>query len=235
MSLFSYHLVELSFASALKSLFVPLKVTQVNGLIHSETMSVMKLGSSIFSITRIFSKKVVFFAQWENESALTLFLNENNFGKKLAKGWYVKLQFLRQWGKFDGFKTKEFNTEAINHVNTPVVAVTIARMKYTEIPRFLKWGKPVEKLVRDHKGTTLSLASIRYPNTVSTFSIWINQQEMTNMVYGHNEIPEPRRHINAMKENERKKFHFEFATYRFKTISEHGSWNNQRHFIPYKR
>jgi len=107
MSLFSYHLVELSFASALKSLFVPLKVTQVNGLIHSETMSVMKLGSSIFSITRIFSKKVVFFAQWENESALTLFLNENNFGKKLAKGWYVKLQFLRQWGKFDGFKTKE--------------------------------------------------------------------------------------------------------------------------------
>lgn len=114
----------------------------------------------------------------------------------------------------------------------PVVAVTIARMKYTQIPRFLRWGRPVEKQVRDNIGTTLSLASIRYPNTVSTFSIWNTQKEMIDMVHGHSKMPQPKRHVNAMKERNRKDFHFEFTTLRFKPIAEYGEWNNKRNYIP---
>ena len=115
--------------------------------------------------------------------------------------------------------------------NEPVVAVTIARMKYLEIPRFLRWGRPVEKLVRDHTGTTISLASIRYPNIVSTFSIWKTQKEMTDMVQGHSKMPQPERHNDAMKERNRKDFHFEFTTLRFKPISEHGKWDGKHNFI----
>jgi hypothetical protein len=113
-----------------------------------------------------------------------------------------------------------------------VVAVTIARMKPLEVPRFIHWGRPVEKLVRDHPGTTLALASYSFPNTVSTFSIWKTEKEMTNMVHGHSAIPKPKRHSNAMKERERKNFHFEFTTLRFRPIAEFGTWKGQKNFIP---
>ena len=36
----------------------------------------------------------------------------------------------------------------------------------------LRWGRPVERFVRDHPGTTLALAAFRPPHTVSTFSVW---------------------------------------------------------------
>jgi hypothetical protein len=76
------------------------------------------------------------------------------------------------------------------------------------------------------------MASIRLPRTVSTFSIWKSQQEMTEMVQGHSKVPQPKRHFNAMKERDRKDFHFEFTTLRFKPISEYGEWNGVSNYIP---
>lgn len=55
---------------------------------------------------------------------------------------------------------------------------------------------------------------------------------MTNMVHGHSAMPKPKRHSDAMKERERKDFHFEFTTLRFKPISEFGSWKNKENYIP---
>lgn len=234
MSVFSYHIVKLSFFDAFKAILFPLKAANENGLIYAETMSVMTLGSPIYSLSRIFNNKIIVFAQWKNETAINQFLESNNFGKKLAKGWHVRLEFLRQWGKISGFQTINLKAETENE-NAPVVAVTIARMKYFEIPRFIRWGRPVEKLVRDHSRTTLSLASIRYPNVVSTFSIWKTQKEMTDMVFGHTKMPQPKRHINAMTERNRKDFHFEFTTLRFKPIAEYGYWDGNSEFIPTKK
>lgn len=231
MSVFSYHIVKLPFLTAIKIMIFPIKKDHIEGLIYAETMSLMTLGSPIYSLTRFFNTKIVVFAQWENENAINQFLVSHHFGKKLAKGWHVRLAFLRQWGKISGFQLPELSA-ATDKENAPVVAVTIARMKYTEIPRFIKWGRPVEKLVRDHAGTTIALASVRYPNIISTFSIWKTQKEMTDMVFGHSKMPQPKRHINAMKERDRKDFHFEFTTLRFKPIAEYGKWNNEAQFIP---
>ena len=229
MSIFSFHIIELPFFSALKAMIFPLKRNKEIGLIHAETMTIMKLGSSILSFSRFFNTRIVVFAQWEDEASIDHFLQSDGFGRQLANGWYLRLEFLRQWGRISGY---EIPGRQIEFVNGPVVAVTLARMKYTEIPRFIMWGRPVEKLVRDHKGTTLSLASIRHPNTVSTFSIWKSQKEMTDMVQGHSKMPQPKRHIDAMRERDRKDFHFEFTTLRFRPISEHGTWNMRTNFVP---
>lgn len=105
-------------------------------------------------------------------------------------------------------------------------------MKYAQVPRFLRWGRPVEKQVRDDGGTTLALASVRYPNLISTFSIWKTQQAMTDMVWGHSKSLQPKRHINAMKERDRKNFHFEFTTLRFRPLSEFGAWKDKNDYIP---
>ncbi|OEK08269.1 hypothetical protein A8C32_02090 [Flavivirga aquatica] len=231
MNIFSYHLVKIPYNLAIKGLFSDSINKKTKGLIHSEYMTAMTLGSPIISSSRFLIKQVAIFAQWENEYALENYLREEKFGKILAKGWHVRLEFIREWGKISGYKIPK-QKAILENESSPVVAVTIARMKPFAIPRFLRWGRPVEKLVRDHSGTLLSLASIRLPNTVSTFSIWKTEKEMTNMVHGHSDMSKPKRHSNAMKERERKSFHFEFTTLRFKPISEFGFWNGQENFIP---
>jgi len=230
-NLFTYHLLRLSFLSSVKSVVFSINSSKINGLIHAETMTAMELGSSVFAPTRLFSRTIVVFAQWNDENALNQFLQTNSFGKRLSKSWYLRLKFIRQWGAISHFDIPKFEVEIPNE-KQPVVAVTLARMKYSEIPRFLRWGKPVEKLVRDHSGTTLSLASIRYPNLISTFSIWKSQKEMSEMVFGHSKMPQPKRHFDAMKERNRKDFHFEFTTLRFIPISEHGTWNGKSNYLP---
>ena len=230
MSIFTYHLVKTSISSSLRILFSNLNSKNIKGLIHAEQMTAMTLGSAIFSPKRMLIKEIVVFAQWESESDIDNFLNENIIGKTLAKGWHTRLTFVRQWGKLAAFNLTNIPYQ-INE-NAPVVAVTIARMKLLAIPRFLKWGRPVEKLVRDHPGTTLSLASIRFPNTISTFSIWKKESDMVQMVHGHSNVPQPKRHSDAMKERERKDFHFEFTTLRFIPISEFGEWNGKSNLIP---
>jgi hypothetical protein len=232
MRFFSYHLVKISYVAALKALVFPLKAEKVPGLIHAETMTVMTLGSPVFSLSRMLVRQVALFAQWENEESLAHFLTHNRFGKTLNKGWHTRLVFVRQWGTISGFDLPVHPDLPPDISEGPVVAVTIARMRLPEIPRFIRWGRPVEELVRDHPGTTLSLASISFPRTVSTFSIWKSQKEMTDMVHGHSAVPRPKRHINAMKERDRKDFHFEFTTLRFRPVGEYGMWNGQRHFIP---
>ncbi|RYD97635.1 MAG: hypothetical protein EOP54_10280 [Sphingobacteriales bacterium] len=231
MSVFSYHLVKTSLLSALKTILLPPKPVQIPGLVHLECMNCMTLGSAVFSPSRMLLQQVAVFAQWENEAALDQFLAQNRLGKIVSKGWHLRLEFMRQWGSISGFKIPEATIDP-DTPEAPVVAITIARMKLPEVPRFIRWGRPVEKLVRDHPGTTLSLAAIRLPRVVSTFSIWKSQKEMTDMVRGHSMVPQPKRHLDAMKERDRKDFHFEFTTLRFRPIAEYGSWKGQTNYLP---
>jgi hypothetical protein len=230
-SIFSYHLVELPFFIAAKRIFWNPISKSTKGLIHSEYMSAMTLGSPIYSTSRFLIGQIAVFMQWENETALENYLEQDSFGRVLAKSWHVRLSLIREWGKFSGFKIPDKKDE-LESPNSPVVAVTIARMKPLAVPRFIHWGRPVEELVRDHPGTTLSLASVKFPNTVSTFSIWKTEKEMTDMVHGHSAVKNPKKHSNAMKERERKDFHFEFTTLRFKPLAEFGEWKGKSNFIP---
>lgn len=229
MTISSFHLVRIPLWLAIKGLFINLINKKTKGLIYSEYMTSMTLGAPILSYSRFQIKEIAIFAQWENEQDLENFLDNHNFGKRLKKGWHVRLGFMRDWGKIKGFKIPQ-EKKVLETPNSPVVAVTIARMKPFAIPRFLHWGRPVEKLVRDHSGTLLSLASFKFPNTISTFTIWKNEQEMNNMVHGHSKMPRPKRHSDAMKERARKNFHFEFTTLRFKPLSEFGHWKNKENY-----
>lgn len=95
-------------------------------------------------------------------------------------------------------------------------------------PRFLRWGKPVERLVAGHPAAVFSTAALRPPRTFSTFSIWRTVREMTEMVHGHSDVPEAETHAVAMVEQRRKDFHYESAFMRFRPLSEHGTWQGRR-------
>lgn len=231
MSIFSFHLARVPVITSIEALISPPEPKDVAGLIHAECMTCMTLGSEIFSPSRMLLRQIAVFAQWENEMAIDNFLSSTGLGKKLNTGWHTRLQYRRQWGYISEFAIPKETGEPTD-VAGPVVAVTIARMRLPQVPRFIKWGRPTEQLVRDHPGTTLALAAIRLPRTVSTFSVWQSQKEMEDMVRGHSAVPDPKRHADAMKERNRKDFHFQFTTLRFKPISEYGTWNGRTNIIP---
>ena len=191
----------------------------------------MQLGSPILSPARMQLGNLAIFASWDDERALDTFLEQTDLGRTLEEGWHVRLEFLRRWGHvvaLDGLPQKVGDLDP----SAPVVAVTLARLKLPQVPRFLRWGKPVERLVRDHPGHTLALAAMRPPRTICTFSVWRSQREMTDMVHGRSSVPGAERHAAAMVERERKGFHREFTTLRFRALAEHGAWEGRRDVVP---
>lgn len=189
----------------------------------------MELGSPVYSPARMQLTNLAVFSAWESEAAIDDFLASSQLGQRLASGWHLRMNFLRRWGSVKELADLPEEASPSDPEET-VAAFTLARLKLPEVPRFIRWGKPVERLVRDHPASIFSTASIRLPRTVSTFSIWRTQREMAEMVHGHSPIKNPERHAKAMKERSRKDFHFEFTTLRFRPISEHGSWQGRSNF-----
>ena len=233
MSICSFHLARVPVSTTIGALLRPPSAASVAGLVHAECMTRMTLGALVVSPSRLQPRHLAMFASWKDEGSLDAFLAGTSLGGRLASGWHVRLEFLRQWGQLEALGEFPPPTNK-DFTDGPVVAVTIARMKLMHVPRFIRWGRPVEALVRDHPGKTLALAAIRFPRTVSTFSIWNSKLEMTAMVHGHSQMPQPDRHSRAMVERERKNFHFEFTTLRFRPISEHGVWDGRRSLVPWE-
>jgi hypothetical protein len=231
MSIFTFHLAKTNLRTAAKALWRPPTAEKVSGLNHAECMARMTLGAPALSPSRLQLRHLVMFAAWESDAAIDDFLGGTKLGRALATGWHVRLAFKRRWGhigEFDGL------AESVGEQDpaAPVVAVTLARMKLPQVARFIRWGRPVESLVRDHPGTTFAMAAMRLPRTVCTFSVWRSQREMDDMVHGRSSVPQPKRHAAAMEERRRKDFHFQFTTLRFKALAEHGEWEGRSDIVP---
>jgi hypothetical protein len=230
-AVFTFHYANTGIGTTVGALVRPPAAKHVPGLIHAECMAMMTLGAPILSPQRMQLRRLVVFAAWESDAAIDDFLTGTPLGRALAAGWHVRMAFLRRWGhisEFDGLAENigEQDPEA------PVIAVTLARMKLPQVPRFIRWGRPVEELVRDDPRKTLALAAMRLPRTVSTFSVWKSQREMIEMVRGDSPVPQPERHAAAMAERRRKDFHFEFTTLRFRPIAEYGEWEGRTGIVP---
>lgn len=231
MTVHTFHLAALPAAAGARALLRPPTPATVPGLDHAECLSLMRLGAPVVSPDRLQLRRLAVFAQWRDEDAVEGFLAQDPLGRHLARGWHVRLEFLRRWSTLaalPGLPARAGDWAP----DEPVVAVTLARMRLLEVPRFLRWGRPVERLVRDHPATTLALAAFRPPHTISTFSVWRTVEEMEEMVRGRSAVPDPQRHSVAMAERARRDFHHEFATYRFRPLSEHGAWEGRSGIVP---
>lgn len=228
MSVHSFHLAAMAPRSTLGAFLRP---PSASGLRHIEVLAGMELGAPVLSPRRMQLRHLAVFAEWTDEAALEACLATRPFGRALGAGWHVRLQFTRRWG----------SVRQLSHLpaeigrtdpGEPVVAVTLARTRLPELPRFIHWGRPVERQVRDHPEVTLALAGMRPVRTVSTFSVWTSARAMTAMVFGREDGEAASRHSAAMAERERRDFHHEFTTLRFRPLSEHGSWRGRSDFVP---
>jgi hypothetical protein len=231
MNVFTFHLAKLPVVTTLSAFTRPPTGRGVTGLVHAECLTRMTLGAPILSPARLQLGHFAMFAAWESTDAIEDFLARAPLGRALAGGWHVRMTFQRRWGSvraLAGIPEQVGDQDPA----APVIAVTLARLKLPQVPRFIRWGRPVEQLVRDHPGRALALAAIRLPRTISTFSVWTSQREMIEMVRGRGAVPRPDRHAAAMAERERKDFHREFTTLRFRPLSEHGAWEGRTRIVP---
>ena len=231
MNVFSFHLAECGIAATLLALARPPRSHSTSGLVHAECMVPMTLGRPVALPWRYRPHQIAVIAAWQTEDAIDDFLRSCRLGRALAMGWHVRMEFVRRWGhvsELDGLSrvARELDDRQ------PVVAVTLARLRVSQALRFIRWGKPVEEQVRDDPATTIALAAMRPVGTLSTFSIWQTQQAMTDMVRGRSAAPAAHRHARAMQERNRKDFHHEFTTLRFRPISEHGCWQGKDRLLP---
>ncbi|PZF96409.1 hypothetical protein C1I93_13985 [Micromonospora endophytica] len=219
----SFHLALLPPALTLRTLR---RGPRAAGLRHAECFPLMRLGSPVLSVERMQLRRLAMFAEWDDASALERFLADDDLGRRLADGWHVRLQYLRRYGEvaaLAGLPVQAGRSDP----EEPIVAVTLARLKLLELPRFLKWGRPVERLVAGHPGATFATAAMRPPHTFSTFTIWRSVREMTDMVHGRSAVPQAHTHNVAMAEQHRRDFHHESAFMRFRPLSEHGTWEGR--------
>ncbi|MEN9361681.1 MAG: hypothetical protein RL095_3216 [Verrucomicrobiota bacterium] len=228
MNLFTYGFAEVPLGLAWRSMYG--QALRVPGLVHAELLWQMELGSPILSRRRMQLGQLAMFAAWEGPEAIDAFLAGDSLGRHFQAGWHVRMKFLRRWGlisEFDGLSqvAGEADPEA------PVVAVTLARMRLLQVPRFLRWGRPVEAFVRDHPGVLHASAAMRLPRSIATFSVWARPQDMLDMVHGRGRIEHPHLHAAAMRERERQDFHHQFTTLRFQPLEEQGSWHGRSTFL----
>jgi hypothetical protein len=228
MSIHSFHLARVPLRTTLSAFA---RRPAAPGLDRVEVLAGMRLGAPVVSRHRMRLRHLAVFAEWTDEAALDAFLSGHPLGRALATGWHVRLAYLRRWGAVRAFDHLPADTGRTDPAE-PVVAVTLARMRLPELPRFLHWGRPVERQVRDHPETTLALAAMRPPRTVVTFSVWTSARAMTGMVFGRDDGPAARLLHEAMAERERRDFHREFTTLRFRPLAEHGSWEGRTGIVP---
>jgi hypothetical protein len=216
---FSFHLVDLPIWKIPVFWWKPLGLKNIPGLKHAESFLSMSLGEPVISRSRYRLGCGGIFAYWESEAALDRFMAQA--APRLSKSWMVRLRLYRKWGGVSELNGSAI-TPSIHLAGDPVVAVTVARLKLSQLFRFIRYGKPVEQQVRDDSGQRLALAGLRLPRSFCTFSIWDNESEMLKMVNGKNQS-----HRLAMQERARKDFHTEFCTMRFVPIREAGSWRGK--------
>ncbi len=228
--IFSIHLTKVSPLKLFWLLTFKLNKADTPGLYHSEKLFATRLGKSVFSPFRYNIREYVLFAWWKDEQSLENYLNHSKDGILINKGWHARMQLYRRWGEIAELKDAYVHKKTVA-LDQPVIAITLARLKIINAVRFVYWGKPVEKQVKNHPGKTLALAAMRPFNHFATISIWRSENEMINMVHGKDRKRDGQSHVQAMAERNRKSFHYEFSTMRYKPIGEYGSRNGHSSFL----
>lgn len=173
---FSFHCFKLPIYKLPFYLFFYSMIKKLKGLKHSELFVPMQLGEPLFSTKRYHIKNVSVLAFWQTEEDFNHFLTISEKDPILS-GWHLRLKLYRRWGS-----VRELDFASLyprkSERDTTTVAITLARLKLSQLFRFTKWGRPVEKQVRNHSGKKFALAAFRPFRNFLTFSIWNSEEEM---------------------------------------------------------
>ena len=139
-------------------------------------------------------------------------------GQELDRGWHVRLEFVRRWSDIAALPGLPARAGTWDQ-DEPIVAVTLARMRIPELPRFLRHGRPVERLVRDHPGVDpRGRRTAPAPHHLDVLGVAQRASDGRDGARPLGRARTRRGTLTAMRERERRDFHHEFATYRFRPL-----------------
>ena len=156
-------------------------------------------------------------AFWDDQDAFDRFLDGDPIGKRFAGGFQARLRPLRAHGSWPGLPGDVPQTRAVEH-DGPAVVLTLARLRISQVVRFLRASRPAERAALASDGMIWGSAAVRLP-FVATVSIWQDARLTATYAYGRQEPA----HSHAISEQQRKDFHRQSAFIRFAPTRLEGS------------
>lgn len=198
---------------ALRTVFGRPKVGAVPGLRWADVVVLAELASRRPPQVG----RVGLLALWEDEAAADEFGRSHPVGQRLAGGFHATLRPVRAFGSWPGLPPDVPSTRAVPYEG-PVVVLTLGRLRWPQLVRFLRTSRPAEKSAVDAPGLLWATASAR-PPVFATVSLWQDSRSTAAYAYAQ-QRPQ---HSAAIDEQMRKDFHHESAFIRFAPISSRGS------------
>jgi hypothetical protein len=100
----------------------------------------------------------------------------------------------------------------------PAVVLTLARLRISQVVRFLRASRPAERAALESDGMIWGSAAVRLP-FLATVSIWRDARLAATYAYGRQQPA----HSDAISEQRRKDFHRQSAFIRFAPTRLEGS------------
>jgi hypothetical protein len=213
----SVHLADVGLAQALQIRRTRPRPGTIEGLGYAELTTLAPLGPRLLPTPT--PGRVGLIAAWERETALDAFLERHPLAERLASGWRVRLQPTRifgVWPELPGIVPSELPMDD----DEPVAALTLGRLRLTELPRFLRASARAEELALSDPALLWSTGLGRPPRLVATFSLWRNTAALRGYVEGRSGAA----HRQAVREHAERPFHRHSAFIRFRPYAAEGQW-----------
>jgi hypothetical protein len=167
-------------------------------------------------------------AFWDDDDALDRFLATHPTASALAGGWHVRLEALRAHGTWPGLPTDTPTSRHVGHHGAAVV-LTLARLRLSQAPRFLRTSGKAEKRTIGAPGLMWATALAR-PPFVATCSLWEDSRSLSAYAYGSREPAHP----DAIAADVAKPFHHQSAFIRFRPYAADGQLGGRNPLAGFK-
>jgi heme-degrading monooxygenase HmoA len=186
---------------------------RVQGLRYAQTWLTVPLRKGILPSLAVNGAALV--TAWDNDESLDRF-QTHPCARPYQEGWRVRLDPARSIGSLPGLP--DLPRRERDTGNSPVAALTIAKVRANKFPRFALAAGAAEREAQTHPGYIAGFGLMRPATWVATFTLWRDADVMRDYALGSH----PGGHLQAMKTDRRVQFHHEMLFARFVPYAAEG-------------
>lgn len=214
MTIASVHVSDVGMATALRLLRGPRRVP---GLVAADAALAAPLRAQAGSKPAPMLGRVGLIAFWQDDDALNAFIEDHPYGRRLAGGWWARMEPLRAYGSWPGLPAGIERSRVVSEDGSAVV-VTLGRLRLPRTRQFLRASRPAESTALASPGFLWGTALAR-PPFVSTVSLWESAGAAAAYAYGAH----PGAHAAAITADRQNAFHHRSAFVRFRPTKVTGA------------
>lgn len=215
----SVHVAELSPRETIRAFRAAPKPPATPGLRYADVLAGAPLSGSLLPKPK--PGRVGLVAVWEDDAAVTRFLETHPLARVLEGGWHARLEPLRATTNgWTGMPPLVDGEQPVDD-DEPVAVLTYGRLNLRSVHHFLRSSAAAEGQALEHPALLASTGLARPPRLVATFSLWRTSAEMREYAYRGSG------HTAAMREMRHRHFHHEWLFARFRPYATQGAWDGR--------